>query len=238
MSVFSPEVEASRDSENVTSEEQARRDATVLVDRMVENGEWPSPELLQQIVYLGDAAVEPLLAILRSKPRGWPAEAPLHHALGLLEMLRPPAAIPDLIEIIKSYGDRLGEDAENAIAVHGEAVFESLLELAGDPTLGDDERNHAIAAAKKAAGTNTNFKTRLADLLRPMLADAIEQMRSEFRKAADEPDSDELDEFDFDSDSYDDAYDEQLDPDLADDPVETATDSDVSRGELEISETA
>ncbi len=232
MRVLSPEDEYSRDSEIVRSDKQAKRDATVLVDRMVENGEWPSPELLQQIVYLGDAAVEPLLAIVRSKPRGWPAEAPLHHALGLLEVLRPPAAIPDLIEIIKNYGDETGEDAANAIAVHGEAVFETLLQLAGDPTLGDDERNHAIAAAKKATGTNTNLKTRLADLLRPLLADAIEQMRSEFRKAADEPDSDEID---VDGEPYDEAFDEHIDPDLADDLVEIATDDGDAQREPEVS---
>ena len=71
-------------------------DAAALVGRMVEAGEWPDPELLQQILGQGDAAVGSLVAILKTRPRGWPQEAPLFQAAGLLSMLRPPAALPGL----------------------------------------------------------------------------------------------------------------------------------------------
>src|SRR5437870_3946590 len=95
-----PSTEAEREpqAELVVATEQAPPDAQTLVDQMVAAGEWPEPELLEQIVQAGDAAVEPLLEILRTKPRGWPDEASLSHAIGLLSVLRPPAAIPELIE--------------------------------------------------------------------------------------------------------------------------------------------
>ncbi len=43
-----------------------------LVDRMVAPGEWPEPALLEQIVDTGDAAVAPLISVVRTCPRGWP----------------------------------------------------------------------------------------------------------------------------------------------------------------------
>jgi hypothetical protein len=79
---------------------QDRLDAQTLVDRMVAAGEWPEPALLEKIIDAGDPAVAPLISVLRTYPRGWPEEAPLDHAMGLLSILRPPAAVPELIEII------------------------------------------------------------------------------------------------------------------------------------------
>jgi hypothetical protein len=68
------------DIETAPLAEQAPLDARALVVKMIDAGEWPEPELLEQIAARRDEAVEPLIAILRSKPRGWPAEAPLDHA--------------------------------------------------------------------------------------------------------------------------------------------------------------
>ena len=164
----------------------ASHDAPALVARMVDSGEWPEPALLEQIIATGTAAVEPLLAILRSKPRGWPDEVPLEHAIGLLGILGPPAAIPDLIDLIKSYDSDVGEHAGSALAVHGEAVLDRLLELAADPTSNDNTRDLAISAARKAAGSNPVLRARLAELLRPMLADAIEQSRRPREKVDDQ----------------------------------------------------
>ena len=64
---------------------------------MVAAGEWPEPALMEQIVAAGDEAVEPLLEVLRTEPEGWPEEAPLYNAVGLLSEIRPPRAIPALV---------------------------------------------------------------------------------------------------------------------------------------------
>jgi SEC-C motif len=193
--------------------EPAPGDARELVARMVDAGEHPEPELLEQILATGEDAVEPLLEVLRSKPQGWPAEARLYLATGLLQVLRPPAAIPELIEIIKSYSADAGEDAGNAIAVYGETVFEPLLELAADPASGEDTRNSAISAARKIASANPALRARLSELLRPMLADAIEQYKRKPEQDAAEPDSDEGDnEFDTDFDPDEESFDDDASP--------------------------
>src|SRR3954470_8738363 len=51
-------------------------DARALVDRMVKAGEWPEPAFLEQIVAAGEAAVPALLDVLKTRPSGWPEEAP------------------------------------------------------------------------------------------------------------------------------------------------------------------
>ena len=74
--------------------QEAPPDARGLVGQMVAAGEWPEPTLVEQILAAGDAAVEPLREVLKTRPLGWPAEAPIVHAAGILGMLRPPSACP------------------------------------------------------------------------------------------------------------------------------------------------
>ena len=73
---------------------------------MVAAGEWPEPALMERIVAAGDEAVEPLLEVLRTEPEGWPDEAPLYNAVGLLGEIRPPGAIPALVDVIRRYQGR------------------------------------------------------------------------------------------------------------------------------------
>src|SRR4051794_28514521 len=82
-------------------QESPPRDARSLVERMVAAGEWPEPALMEQVVAAGDEAVEPLLEVLRTEPEGWPEEAPLYNAVGLLGEIRPPGAIPALVDVIR-----------------------------------------------------------------------------------------------------------------------------------------
>ena len=155
---------------------------------MIEAGESPEPELIEQIAAAGEEAVEPLLDILRSKPRDWPAEAPLSHAIGLLRVIRHPAAIPELIEIVKCYPDESGDEAAEALASYGEVAFDPLLEMLADPALRGYSRDHAITAAMRVAGTNATRRVRLAEVVRPMLRDAIERA---MRPQTDEPTANE-----------------------------------------------
>ena len=56
---------------------------------------------------------------IRTRPLGWPAEAPIVHAAGILGMLRPPSALPDLIDLARFYKDETGQVAGDAIAAYG-----------------------------------------------------------------------------------------------------------------------
>jgi hypothetical protein len=175
-------------------------DVRALVEKMIEAGQIPEPELLEQIAAAGEAAVEPLLAILRSKTHGWPEEAPLHHALGLLQVIRHPAAIPELVEIVKHYPGESGEEATDTLACYGEGIFDTVLSLATDPALRDYPRSYAITAARRVAGANPTLRARLCDVIRPILHDAIErelQAQSNTSRAY-EPSDDQ-----FDMDIYD-----------------------------------
>src|SRR4051812_10720628 len=74
-----------------------------LVDRMVEAGEWPRPSLLEAILARGQEAVGPLLEVMREFPEGWPEEAPLTHAMGLLGDLKAREAIPRICDVLRHY---------------------------------------------------------------------------------------------------------------------------------------
>ena len=177
--------------------------AAALVDRMVAASRWPEPELLEQIVRAGDAAVEPLIAVLRTYPSGWPEAAPFDHAIGLLSMIRPPRAIPELIEIVRRYGnprDDLGEAAARALGHFGPSAFEPLLQVCRDLAVTGSKRGNAIEAAKLAAGSDPALRARLADVIRLYLAEAIERGREEVRLARMKRDREEHDE---DADDFD-----------------------------------
>ena len=90
-----------------------------LVERMVGAGEWPEPELLEQILAAGEAAVEPLREVLKARPRGWPDEARICHAAGLLGVIRPGAALPDLCAAARFYKNDTTDSVGNALAAYG-----------------------------------------------------------------------------------------------------------------------
>ena len=71
--------------------------------------------------------------------------------------------------------DELGEEATQALACYGEDIFDTLLELVADPALRGYRRRNLTTAARRAAGDNPVLRARLADVLRPLLRDAIAQ---------------------------------------------------------------
>ena len=163
--------------------QEAPPDARSLVHQMIAAGEWPEPRLVEQILASGEAVVEPLQEILRTRPQGWPAEAPLTHAAGILSMLRPLSALPDLIAAARFYQEETCEPLADAIAAYGPEGFEFLLQLIGDPSITGYHRADFTTAAKYAAGQDPIKRARLAEVLRSVFQQVAGQAKE--RQAAD-----------------------------------------------------
>ncbi|MGC8639777.1 MAG: SEC-C metal-binding domain-containing protein [Isosphaeraceae bacterium] len=161
------------------SENEAARDAAALVDQMVAAGEWPHPDLLQQILDQGEAAVGPLVDVVKTRPLGWPQEALLDNAVGLLSMLKSPTALPALREAARFYKNDTAPQLADAIALHGQAGLDALIELIRDPAVSGYLRSDLIHGAKKAAGTDPALRSRLADAVRTVFEEVVAEARKD-----------------------------------------------------------
>ena len=112
--------------------------------------EWPEPELLEQIVAAGDAAVEPLREVLRTRPRGWPAEASVCNAAGLLSVLQPASALPDLCAAARFYKNETTDSMGEALAAYGPPGLDALIELIRDPAVSGWQRGALIDCGLRA----------------------------------------------------------------------------------------
>jgi hypothetical protein len=148
--------------------------AQELVDRMVAAGEWPEPALLQAIADKGAEAVEPLLAVIRADAHGWPAEAPLDHALGLLTHLpRSDAVLSAVSELFRRYDNEILEILPDVLVPYGPVVIEPLLEVIRNRNLrwyasavaSNIALHVAFADAEQFARVKAVLRQELADLL-------------------------------------------------------------------------
>jgi hypothetical protein len=144
--------------------------AKALVQKLVEAGEWPAPALLEEILAQGPEAVGPLLEVVQSRPHGWPAEAPLDHAVILLCILRPPEALQPLVELLRHYHNETAETVSEHAWVFEGAVIEPALEVLRDAGLIWYSRSAAGELAIRAAGKDPNLRGQVAAALRELLA--------------------------------------------------------------------
>jgi SEC-C motif len=147
--------------------------ARKLVDEMVAAGEWPKPELLEAIADQGADAIEPLREVLRRDLHGWPEEAPLWSAIGLLGVLRAEQAVPDLLPLFRTHGSETLEEVGGVLGLFGEAAIEPALAVARDATLRWYSRAVACGTAIRAAGENPALRERVAATLRELLAEHV-----------------------------------------------------------------
>lgn len=154
-------------------------DASARIDRLFEAGQWPDPDLIAQVAELGEAALEPLHAFVQSHPHPDEPEDEdrLFFSLVILSMISSPLSIPVLAEVIRCHPDENGDLAGSVLGDLGAVAFEPALELILEPGMTNPRRFHAVAAAKRAAGADPALWARLADTLRPLLADALERTR-------------------------------------------------------------
>jgi len=176
-------------------DDEALLDAQALVDQMAAAGDWPDPKLLEQILETGDDAVEPLFAIVRTIRDEQYDPGPVSHAIGLLSILRPPAAIAELVAVIQQHPEDVLPDAAYGLSKFGAPGFDALLDLCRDPSVTAVERSEMYGAAREAAGDDPVLKSRLADFMRTSLQERIAQAREE--RALNPPDEEadlEIDE--------------------------------------------
>src|SRR5262249_12269844 len=126
-----------------------------------------------EIVAQGQEAVEPLLEILRTRPHGWPAEAPLDHAIMLLCANHPPEALPALMDVLRDYSNETAETVSQCAAAYGAAAVEPALALVAAPTLNWYSRSAAAELAMRAAADDPDLRARIAAILRDLLAQQL-----------------------------------------------------------------
>jgi hypothetical protein len=171
----------------------AAAEARALVDQMVEAGEWPEPALLEQILAAGDATVAPLLEVLKTRPSGWPEEAPLSHALGLVSMIRPPEALPLLVELGRYYREETGEEVGDSLAAYGSDGVRALLDLIRQPSVRGFHRLDLIGSAITAAGDDIVLRSSVGETVREILDQAMIQFRSSTQRFRENPGAAEFD---------------------------------------------
>jgi hypothetical protein len=144
--------------------------ARALVDELVAAGEWPTPQLLEDILGQGEEAVEPLREVVRRDVHGWPDEAPLCFAIDLLGSLGAMQAIPDLVDLFRRYDNETLQSASATLGVFGAAAVDAMLPLVREDSLDWYQRSEASTAAILAAGEDVELRERVAATLREILA--------------------------------------------------------------------
>jgi SEC-C motif len=195
-----------RTSDPIESARKEPLDASILVQQMVKAGEWPAPELLEQIVNTGNAAIEPLLKLLRTQSLARPDPDVLRNVMGLLSVLRPPEAITELVHLVRHDEVQASADAGVALGQCGDAGFAALIDLCSSASIKGYRRAYVFDAAAFAALDSRVRKTRLAEVLHPILEDTIAKAREELQRVGwlkkHPPDDDSIDE-DEDLDEFD-----------------------------------
>jgi hypothetical protein len=146
-----------------------------LVGQLVAAGEWPAPDLLNAIVAQGDAAIEPLTALLSSpEAEGWP----LHYAAYLLAHRQARSAIPALANVFRLYDSDFLESIAEALSVFRAESVEPALAVAQASDLRWYPRAMAVEAAVDAAAGEPAQREHVAAVLRDMLADYVSRSGS------------------------------------------------------------
>ena len=171
-----------RTSDLIDAARQDSAHAKILVQQLVEAGEWPAPDLLDQIVIAGDAAVGPLLEMLRAIPKTRPDPHVVRNVMGLLTALSPQEVITELVHLVQHADVEHSGDAADALGRCGDAGFNALVELCESDSLKGYRRAGVFHAAAYAALDKPARKSRLAGILRRFLDDAIDQGREELKQ--------------------------------------------------------
>ena len=148
------------------------------VQRMVVNWDWPDPAILEDIIALGEDAVpamEELLTpkLLKKSHTQQREDSVVFYCIVALSVIRGPAALLFLIRIFAQADDDLLDVLPDAVSAFGPAAIDPLLTLVTDDTLGRYPRALSAEVAAGLAGDDTAASQRIADRIRPIVADYL-----------------------------------------------------------------
>ena len=152
--------------------------ASDLVAQLVRDGEWPEPELLERILALGDAAVEPLREVLRQDLGTRPPGKPIWFAAQLLCSLRASVAIPEIVDALRQHDPTEYDIAFGDLRLLGPAVVDALLEAADDEGLSARVRAVILASATEAATQDQSTRRRVESYLLARLQPLLKRARA------------------------------------------------------------
>jgi hypothetical protein len=147
--------------------------ARILVERMVVAEGWPDPQVLEDILEQGEAAVAPLLDVVGREIYEESDVDVLCHACLLLGSIGATSAIPALIELFYRYDSDLLEDVAQALIALGVKAVEPALLAVRDGSLPWYPRAMAANAAIEAARPDPALRKHVTAELRGLLADYV-----------------------------------------------------------------
>ncbi len=147
-------------------------DLTDLIEQLATVDEWPEPDLLQAILDQGEAAIEPLRAIIQAAEDTWSTI----FAARLLASLNAQSAVPDLVNLYRDLDGDILDILLGPIASLGEAVIAPALAVAQMTDLRWYPRAMAANVAGDAAGTEPRLCQQVAVVLRTLLARSLAQV--------------------------------------------------------------
>lgn len=150
------------------------------VARLIVNWDWPEPQILEDIVALGEAAIPAIEAALTPErlaaaETDGAANLVVYYLIGILGELPTQRAIPLLAFLFSQVSDDLIDSLPNALYPHGPAAIEALLPVMGDSSLRQYPRTLAAGVAVNLAGKDAALRAKIADTLRPHLAAYVQQ---------------------------------------------------------------
>ncbi len=147
--------------------------AQTLVEQMVAAEGWPDPQVLEDILEQGEAAVAPLLEVVEREIYDESDVDVLCHACLLLGSIGATSAIPALVELFCRYDSDLLEDVARALIMLGAEAVEPTLVAVCDGSLRWYPRAMASNAAVEAARSDPALQKHVAATLRNLLADYV-----------------------------------------------------------------
>lgn len=148
--------------------------ADELIQQFVDSGDEPDPDLLDQIIALGDEAVDPLRDLLHRLPENYEEKLMLVNAACLLACLNASSALPDIVALHRIV-DFENFDLPSATSHFGPDALDLLLPIIEDKSAAIESRDNAIVSARWATAGDAQAGGRLAETLRRGLAQMIEE---------------------------------------------------------------
>jgi hypothetical protein len=160
------------------AEEDIAQIARERVARLVENWDWPEPQILEDIVALGEAAIPVIEDVLTPELQAEThtdnqAGATVYYLAEVLGAIGSPKAIALVTEMFRRVDDETLEGLTDIVQAFGSGAIDPLLSVVADGTLRWFPRTMAAEAAINLAGVDATRREQVAAGLRGALSDFL-----------------------------------------------------------------